>query len=394
MSIQEPMRGFVDLASIGDTIPKSIFNTAKNDYSTPELFLGQPGGILDSINSHYPDLFELYEELKVMDWKHNEFDYAQCMAQFKTCDPSIYRMMIRTLAWQWEGDSIAGRAITDIIIPLCTSMESRVGYTRIADNENLHALTYSEIGRGSFEDPSAILNEILAIRESHGRLSVVGKIFARARAASLEWQTTGVRTKEIEQAVLLFVCAVYMLERIQFMASFAVTFAICEMGLFEPIGAAVQLIARDEYNNHVPFGEKVFKHLLNTAWGREAFAAIRETLITAIVELLTNEVSWIGYLHADGDELPGVTPDKLVEWTYFNGRAVCVAFDILKEVEQRLGVKLPEKLPLHFMKTWIDINENQSSPQEQDNNQYLVNTVSTDNISKEIINPGIDFDFE
>lgn len=379
-----------ELARRGETIPSRIFNISKSDYEVPELFLGQPGGLLDTIHRPYPELFRLFEELKASDWKHDEFDYSTCIAEFKTCSASIYRMMIRTLAWQWEGDSCAARGLADILIPLCTATETRVGYGRIVDNENLHALTYSEIVRGSFDDPSVILSEILRVREAHGRMAVVGEIMEQARLASLEWQTTGVRTAQIEEAVVLLVCAVYLLERVQFMASFAVTFGICELGLFEPIGAAVQSICRDEYTNHVPFGEWVFKYLMQSEWARRAFQAIRPKLIRAIVELLRNEMAWVDYLHSDGDELPGVPAQKFKDWTLYGGRSVCVSFGVLQEVEMELGVTMPQTLPLNYMRDWIDINEKQSSPQEQDNNQYLVNTVSTDNVSKEVIGADID----
>lgn len=381
------------LARRGEIIPSGIFNIHKTDYEKPELFLGQPGGLLDTIHRPYQDLFRLYEELKSMDWKHDEFDYSKCMLEFKTCSPSIYRMMIRTLAWQWEGDSIAARGIGDIVVPLCSAAETRIFYGRLVDNENLHAMTYSEIVRGAFEDPSTILNEILSVRESHGRMVVVAELFEVARKASLEWQTTHTRTKELEQAVIALISTIYLLERVQFMTSFAVTFGVCELGLFEPIGSAVQLIARDELNNHVTWGEAILAHLLATQWGRDAFQSVRPLLIKAIIELLRNEMSWVDYLHSDGDELPGVPPQKLKDWALFNGRSACVLFGVLDEVEAELGLTMPATLPLNYMRNWLDINEKQSSPQEQDNNQYLVNTVSTENVSKEIIDVGMDFDF-
>lgn len=369
------------------TMSARIFNANKTDYACPELFLGsEPSGLLDTLHRPYPVLFRLFEELKAGDWKHNEFNYSSCIEQFKTCSPSVYRMMIRTLAWQWEGDSTAGRSVGDILLPLCTCTETRVGYGRIMDNENLHALTYSEIVRGSFEDPSVILDEIQAVRESHGRMAVVASIMEEARLASLEWQSTGVATDAIRDAVFMLVAGLYMLERVQFMASFAVTFGICELGLFEPIGTAVQTICRDEYSNHVPFGEEVLRLVLATEWGMKSFVRCRQKLIDAHVELLLNEISWVDYLHSDGDELPGVTPNKLKAWSLFNARASTELTGITAEVEERLGMKMPTEIPLSFMTDWIDINEKQSSPQEQDNNQYLVNTVSTNNVSNEKYN--------
>lgn len=381
-----------DLSAKGVNIPNGIFNVNKTDYETPELFLGQPGGLLNTIHRPYPRLFELFEELKAKDWKHNEFDYSKCIPEFKTCSPSISRMMIRTLAWQWEGDSTAARGISDILLPMCSATETRVGYTRIADNENLHGLTYSEIVRGSFEDPDVILNEILAVRESHGRMIVVAEIFDRARVASLDWQLHGVRTEEIENALVLMLCGIYLLERVQFMASFAVTFGICELGIFEPAGSAVQIIARDEYTNHVPFAEEVLRIVLSTSWGKRAFNAVRVKIIEATVELLQNEKQWVMYLHSDGDELPGVPKDKLIDWSLFNGRAVCQTLGITEDVEKKLGHILPSKLPLAYMKDWIDMSTNQASPQEHDSNQYLFNVVSKDISTKEI-SVDMEYDF-
>lgn len=387
----------IDLVAHGETLPPGIFNVDKSDYEKPELFLGQPGGLISTLYPAYPELMTKYEELKAMDWKHVEFDYAACKNDFIDVRPGHSRKMVRMLAWQWEGDSTASRAISSIILPLCTSAESTAYYTRLADSENLHALTYSEITRYSFPDPSVILREITSVRESHGRLATVGRIFEKARLASLEWQTTGIRTKAIEQAVVLFVCAMYALERGQFMISFAGTFAVCETThAFEPIGSAVQLIARDEYNNHVPAGEVVFKYLMQNEWAQEAFLAIRGELIGAVVEINQSETAWVDYIHHDdepGDELLMASPGGLKQWGLFNNRAVCVAFGILPEVEQLLGVTMPEVNPLPFMEKWIDINANQSSPQEQDNNQYQFNLISLDNISNDPIDIGIDFSF-
>lgn len=387
----------LDLVALGETLPPGIFNVNKTDYEKPELFLGQPGGLISTLYPAYPELMTKYEELKAMDWKHIEFDYQACQGDFATVRPGHSRKMIRMLAWQWEGDSTASRAISSIILPLCTSAESTAYYTRLADSENLHALTYSEITRGSFADPNVILEEIARVRESHGRLATVGRIFEKARLASLEWQTTGIRTKAIEQAVVLFVCAMYALERGQFMISFSGTFAVCETThAFEPIASAVQLILRDEYNNHVPAGEVVFKYLMETQWGQEAFIAIREELIGAVVEITHSELAWVDYIHHDdepGDELPMATQDGMKQYGLFSNRAVCVAFGILDEVEALLGMSMPEKNPLQFMERWVDINANQSSPQEQDNNQYQFNLISLNNITDDPIDIGIDFSF-
>ena len=48
--------------------------------------------------------------MKSLDWDENEVDYSQCNSDFKTAQRGVSDMMIRTLAWQWEADSVASRS--------------------------------------------------------------------------------------------------------------------------------------------------------------------------------------------------------------------------------------------------------------------------------------------
>ena len=367
--------GGIDLNLLANSLPAGVFNQLKSDYDDPKLFFGQPKGLLDTIHMPFTKLMELHLALKKMDWRHNEFDYSSCVEEFKTCKRHIYNMMIKSLAWQWEGDTIASDTIASVFVPMASATEIKVGYTRIADNEYVHAMTYSEIVRGSFENPAEVLAEILSTREAMGRLHVVGNLLDNARKASLEWQTTGVLTDAMYEACFLGVCAVYFLESIQFMPSFAVTFGICESKLFEPIGTAVQMIARDEYDNHIPFQKEVIRLLLATPEGTACFRKNRDLIFRAICEILNIELSWVDYLHSDGDELAGVTPAKLKQWAIWCAADPFHHFGLMEDAKKIY--QFPEKLPLGYMKSWLNIEDKQSSPQEQNNIQYMFNTVNT-----------------
>lgn len=157
-------------------LPKKIFNVAKSDYHLPEIILGDDPGLLDSIHTHYPKMWELYKRLKMLDWDELEFDFSTCLVEFETCDKSTYDMMIKTLAWQWEADSVASRSIVNILSPVMTDSRVWAGYVRINDNEDVHALTYSEIVRNSFKDPKVILDEILRVEEAQERMVAVAQI--------------------------------------------------------------------------------------------------------------------------------------------------------------------------------------------------------------------------
>ena len=116
---------------------KNIFNTEKNDYSIPSIFLGQEMGLYDSINKHYPKIFNLYKQMKSQDWDEAEFSFHSCNAEFKSCDPITSDLMIKTLAWQWSADSVAARSIHTLAAPFISSNELNALYMRIADNECL-----------------------------------------------------------------------------------------------------------------------------------------------------------------------------------------------------------------------------------------------------------------
>ena len=81
------------------------------------LFCGGPSGLFDTVNKKYPEIWAIYKQMKALDWDENETSFAPCMADFEKCDKSTYDMMIKTLAWQWEGDSAASR-LAAIVAPL------------------------------------------------------------------------------------------------------------------------------------------------------------------------------------------------------------------------------------------------------------------------------------
>src|SRR5699024_1751457 len=233
------------------SMTENVFNYAKSDYEKPLLLLGEKQGLFDTIHRHYPAIWSLYKTQKSLDWDENEFDYSSCVADFRNCDRATYDMMIKTLAWQWEADSVASRAIAPVLAPFITSSELWAAWQRISDNEVIHAATYSEIVRNSFEDSSGIIEEILRVEEAHERLSRVVKALDEAYIASHEYALGQIpNNQDTYNKVFMMVVALYCMERIQFLASFAVTFAICDTGMFQPIGKAIQKIAQDELEVH------------------------------------------------------------------------------------------------------------------------------------------------
>ena len=355
-------------------LPVNIFNAGKADYEQSLTFFGEKGGLLDSINRRYPKLWTLYKTLKKNDWDETEFNYLPCNTEFKTCDRSTYEIMLRQLAWQWQGDSVAARSVIGILAPVISATEVWTGYCRIVDNENIHALTYSEIVRMSFDNPDKIISEILSIQEAQKRLVAIARIFDTAYELNHKYALGQIEySQELYEANFMFLVALYCLERLQFMASFLITFAICHGGqAFKPIGLAVQRIAEDEYEIHAPFGAELLRIELSSERGKLAFKNNRQKILNLIDEVATGEMDWIDYSFSEGRTLTGMTPQKGKNWVSFCAYPVYYLFGLEKEA----GIPLLTENPCHFMTEWINIDDNQGSPQEIHNNNYKTNVVN------------------
>lgn len=346
-----------------------VLNTDRSveSYKNIDLILGEEPGLFDTIHKQYPKIWSLYKEMKSLDWSEDEFDYGVCNLDFKSCPPEVSDMMIKTLAWQWEADSVASRSIITVLAPFISSSELWAAWQRISDNEVIHAATYSEIVRMSFDDPHTVLNEILAVKESLERIDTVVNVFTETHKKAHEYSLGLIpNDQELYNQVYLTIATLLMLERIQFMASFAITFTICGTGLFQPIGKAVQKIAQDELEVHCELDKEVLKIERKTERGRIAHEATKDRLNKIFHDIINTETTWVDYLFSDGKVLVGANADIIKKWVLYNARFVA---DFL-EIDTDL--KLPKSNPLPSMEKWLNMNKTQAAPQEQDLAAYKV----------------------
>ena len=352
-----------------------VFNVNKTveDYQAGQpLFFGMAPGLIDTIHKPYPKIWELYKVMKSLDWDEDEFDYSICNIEFKTCPKSVSDMMIRTLAWQWEADSVASRCIAPVMASFITDTSLWAAWQRISDNEQVHGNTYSTIVRMSFDDPSKVLTDILAVKESIARMDSVNKVFARLYEVSHQYALGQVTADEIYDDVLLGVVALYLLERIQFMASFSITFTICSTNLFQPIGKAVQKIAQDELEVHAELDKEVIRIERSTDRGAAALERLKPRIKQLCDDVVQTELNWTDYLFSEGRELVGTNASTVKQFVLYNAREVYKFLDVESDH------KFPTKNPMPHVEDWIDISKTQAAPQEQDSNQYKIGVIVRD----------------
>lgn len=233
---------------------KSVFNANNSSWRTGDypLVLGQPLGLYDSINTPYPELFDLYKLQKSMDWSEDEVNLEQSRLDLLSCSKNNYDIMLKTLAFQWELDSVASRAIAPLFAPFITNSELWVMLAKQTEIENLHALTYSEIIRQCIADPQEVFKEVMLNDNVLERSDTVIKVFdelkllgGRYNAGMIDMRNPQ-EVLKIKQTLLKGFVALYCLEKIEFMSSFACTFALAEQNIFQGIAKLVQKIAQDE----------------------------------------------------------------------------------------------------------------------------------------------------
>lgn len=356
-----------------------IFDTQKTsaDYAAGKLFLTGDIGLVDTIHKPYKKVWSLYNEMRALDWKESEFSFDVCALDFENGPKTSSEMMIENLTFQWESDSVAAQSILYIIAPLQPCTEIWAAEQRIADNEQVHANTYSEIVRMSFKDPSKVLDDILAKSESFKRLTMFGRTLKELRSQSIriayERDTLGKEPslREVYTIAIKLYFVLLCLERIQFMASFAITFTICQSGLFQPIGMAVKKIAQDELEIHCEYRKEVLIQLMKTELGKEIFEELKPFFVELVEEVTDSELTWTNeYNFRNGRELVGTNKKFVSQWVLF-----CVK-DVVNFAKIKTKYTFPRENPMPHLEPWLNMNKNQAAPQEQDNAAYKLNIIT------------------
>lgn len=351
-----------------------MFNNDNTEWKDGKysLFLGQEPALYDSINVTHPKLFDMYKRQKAMDWSEDELSLEQSRIDMQSCPEEIRDIMVKNLSLQWEADSIASRSIAPLFAPFITNSELWAAWLKVSEIEVLHALTYSEIVRQCIPKPEDIFTQIMKNEEITGRLSAISKAFKelKIQGAKLTLFGESDTNKCYYDAVMNAVVALYCLERLQFIASFAATFAVVDQGWFQAIGKLVQKIAQDERFIHAEIDEYVIKHELTTPQGKLWLKTKGEFVKDMIDSVVEAEYKWAEYLFSEGRKVVGLNEHLLKEWVDYNAQ----------DVYKTLGVdhKKVKTNPLKFMDNWFDLNKNQNAQQEADSANYLLNIIVND----------------
>jgi ribonucleoside-diphosphate reductase beta chain len=225
--------------------------------------------------------------------------------------------------------------------------------------ETIHARTYSHIIKQTFPDPNQALREGYADLEVVNRSNILKDCFD-----DLANLPTDAPLAEKEEKVYLALIALYCLEGVNFMGSFAVTFGIAETSIMQGIAQDVALICRDEML-HSRGGAEILK--IEIKKKPEVFKRLAPKIKILFDDIIKTEMDWTDYLFSEGRQVIGVNPKLIKEYINYMSQPVARVLDI--------EVPLIAENPLPYMDNYIDSSKIQMAAQEIQLTSYLVNSV-------------------
>jgi ribonucleoside-diphosphate reductase beta chain len=357
-----------------------LFNNDNTTWKSGKypLFFGEAPALYDSINVTHPALFEKYKLQKATDWDEAEIDLSQARIGMQTCPAETKDVMVKNLALQWEFDSVASRSIAPLFAPFITNSEFWAAILKNSEIEVLHALTYSEIVRQCIPDPNTIFEQIHHNEHIIGRMEPVSKAFSELRIAGAQYILGLISDEEAYPIVMKALIALYALERGQFVASFAATFAVVDaFGDFQGIGTLVQKIMMDERFIHAEVDRIALEIEFATERGQRFIVEYKEEVKALLDSIRGAEYKWATYLFSEGRKVGNLNEGLMFDHIDFE----------FKPIYDTVGLEAPrvvKKAPLKFMERWMDLNKVQNANQETDQANYLLNII-VDDIGEEVL---------
>lgn len=352
----------------------AVINLKNDAYKTGDypVFLGQKLGIYDSIHVQYPKMFELYKLQKAQDWDENEVGLDQTRKDFVSCSKNNYDVMIKNLSFQWENDSVAKSIIT-LFAPFITNNEAWAMMMKQSEIEVLHALTYSEIIRQCVPNPQDVIEQSVANDQIFKRMGVIEQTLSELEVAGHKY-ALGMIEADDNLRLLIWkgLIALFGLEGIQFMSSFAATFALAEQGLFMGACKLIQKIMLDEADMHVRMDFAIFDALYKDPVWKKVYEENIDELTKILDTVVAQEQDWNDYLFSEGRVVLGLNADLAMQWVYFTSAP------LYKRLKMKTSFKAPKANPLPYMDTWMDPDIIQAASQEIPRTDYKLNTTNKD----------------
>ena len=323
------------------------------------LFGGPAGGVfLRTDKCSYPVFKQLYEAAFGKFWTVKMIDFSSDAEGFKNLPSVAKRMFKLNNGYQSLMDSGVVNLYNELVM-CTTNTELTLAYQYIAQNESIHAMSYSD---GLVQMFGAEAEEIIDV--------VYTDPVVQTRLQSEVDYAEALSATDMK-SIFHVVVATYLLEHIKFPFSFFVTSSINKAynNAINGFSMLIKKIAEDEMEIHYPTNANVIKLMIKEGLVDKEYA--HDFIKKEADKVLASELKWNDYLQKEGP-IPGYNKEI---GEYF------IKYQTNKAIRD-CGVPVKEVIKpndtIDWFNHYIDINNQVVAQQEQKSNQYQKGTLKND----------------
>ena len=350
-----------------------LFNMKNIDFSEEPLFLGTGRNIsrLDlNIEQHIQN--QVDDALGLM-WFATDFTYTEDAKDFSSMDKKIQRLFLKNLKFQTLLDSVAGRSVLEVFLPVTTNPQLENWWIQHGFFEGcIHSKTYAEIIKSLPVNAKEIFDDIMINQNILDRAKDVmipleeniknnAKMILKTEDYSLEYH---------KKTIVLSLFAFNILEAILFKSSFITSFAFKENGIMNSVGDAIKKIQLDEIGHYAMTVGLINRLKKNPEWAYifEENKSIIELMYKNAIEA---DYKWIDYMFEENPILLGISSEILKQYVDYNAKIVMTSVGVNPLVEETFN-------PCTWSKKYIKSSNVQTAMKEKNSANYLLGRINND----------------
>lgn len=348
----------------------TVLNTTVFELQDEPLFFGKQQGLARFDKEKYPIFSKLRKLQKSLFWNPEEINLQKDAIDFKSLQPHEKHIFTKNIAYQILLDSVQERAPLYAFLPWVTHPELETCIITWAFFEEIHSESYQWILRNLYANPTEVFDSVLEDKAILDRAKSIVKYYDDFIQAADSYKTNkdSITLFELKKLLYLALVSVYALEGIRFFASFACSFSFAKLGKLTGNGSIIKLICRDEVQ-HIAIVSNILKILKNSddADWQKIVKICELDIYTIFDDVVQQEKDWAEYLFKDG-VLIGLNAKILADYVEFT------ANKRLKTIGLRPTYTTTVD-PLPWMNSFVNGDEVQVAPQEQEITDYRVNVL-------------------
>jgi ribonucleoside-diphosphate reductase beta chain len=335
-----------------------------------KLFFGDTGNFLRVDIIDYPGIHNIFKKMFSEVWAWTSVDFGNDALTWHNLDDKAQRIFLYNNAYQSLMDSgVVG--IYNYLALLSSNTELSVAYQYVAQNESIHAGSYSYglsqmFGAQAYDKINIVYEDEFIQKRMKDEVDFSDELFQYVVAGKNQ-------DEKAKDLIFKAIVAAYALEHIKFPFSFFATWTLNKTynNSVNGFSTLLKLIAQDELQGHTVLNANVLKILRREK--RQEFQEIwdEEFIKKYIQRVVRAEIEWSNYLIKDG-EIPGFT--KKVNENFIKYQADLA----MKKIGLNPIYNAKKDDSIKWFDDYRNIKNQNSALQEISNNSYNKGVVKND----------------